>query len=100
MESAVAARQVRWESAGAHWEFAPRKLLDGRPTSKPSASVRIETSVGAAELTIWTSGEADLSHLRLPDDGSEVVVDTYELTSVLGLNGCLDDLERHVGIAE
>jgi len=100
LEGAVAARSGKWRQAGARWELVRHRLPDGRLTDKPSASVRVETEAGLAELTVWVSGEADLSHLRLPDEGGDIAVETYELTSAVGLNGCLDDLERHVGMAE
>lgn len=91
LDQAVFARTVRWRAAEARWEIARWPVTD-----KPAASLRVETAVGMAELTMWVSGEADLVYLRHPE--TEPVTEHYELTAALGLVGCLDDLEGFVGL--
>jgi hypothetical protein len=86
----AAARAKRWEQAGVFWE-----VRRGPQASKPAVSVRAESPTALAELTVWVSGEAEIIHARLE---GEPVVEVYELTGPLGLAGCLDDLERYLGL--
>ena len=51
-----------------------------------------------AELTLWVSGEADLTHAGLVPEITELIVQQYEITSEIGLAGCLDDFETLLGI--
>jgi hypothetical protein len=51
-----------------------------------------------AELILWVSGEADLIHTR--SLGAEPVTEHYEITADLGLTGCLDDLEKYIGLPD
>ena len=59
--------------------------------------VRCESEDVVAELLARSSGLVDLivGDLRT----GESATDHYEVTSVIGLSGCLDDLERAVGAA-
>lgn len=88
----VARRAAGWTALWATWE-----VTHGTQPPKPSKSLRLETTDALAELTMWVSGEADLSWVRpIPD--ADVRVEHYEITDELGLRGCLDDLEGHVGL--
>jgi hypothetical protein len=66
---------------------------------KPAASLRAESPSRAAELILWVSGEADLTYAELKPRITDPIVDYYEITTPLGLSGCLDDFEKHMGIA-
>ena len=68
-----------WKEQGIEVDFLP----PGRSASwsKPSASVRCETSRTLAELVVWTSGEADLTTFRRDLDRSDhPSVRHYEIT--------------------
>lgn len=88
----VARRAPTWTASGASWE-----IRRGTQPPKPAVSLRIETTDGLAELTIWVSGEADLSWVR-PTPDADICVEHYEISGELGLRGCMDDLEGHLGI--
>ena len=60
-----------------------------------SARLIIERQLGL----LWVSGEADLTHAQLLPRITDPSVDHYEITTLLGLTGCLDDFEAHMGIA-
>ncbi len=93
LDDAVAARRARWEAARVTWE-----IVRGPVTDKPAASLRAEAPTAVAELTLWVSGEADLTHAGLVPVVTELAIEHYELTSALGLAGCLDDFEALLGI--
>lgn len=91
LDHAVATRASAWQAAGCLWQIIRWPITD-----KPAASLRIERGDATAELILWVSGEADLSHV--PGIHHEPVSEHYEITTVLGLNGCLDDLEMRIGL--
>ena len=94
LDDAVEARRTRWAAAGVTWE-----IIRGRfATNKPSTSLRAEAPTAVAELTLWVSGEADLTHAGLVPEITELIVQQYEITSEIGLAGCLDDFETLLGI--
>jgi hypothetical protein len=92
LDQEVARRASSWANAGATWE-----VTHGRATPKPAAWIRVETSDAMGELTLWVSGEADMAWVRPIPDG-DIQQEHYEITGELGLRGCLDDFERHLGI--
>src|SRR5450631_1639247 len=93
LDDAVEARRARWAVAGVTWEIVRHPLTD-----KPAASLRAEAPTAVAELILWVSGEADLTHAELVPVITEPRVEHYEITSLPGLAGCLDDFETLLGI--
>jgi hypothetical protein len=91
LDHAVSARIPTWRHADARWE-----IIRWPVTDKPAASLRVEKAGAEAELTLWVSGEAELIYAR--GIGEEPVSKHYEITTALGLNGCLDDLETRIGL--
>lgn len=94
LDDAVAARRAKWEAAGISW-----KVVRTGAQEKPAASLRAESSSRVSELLLWVSGEADLTYAQLEPRITDPTVDHYEVTTPLGLNGCLDDFEKHMGIS-
>jgi hypothetical protein len=93
LDDAVEARRARWAAAGVTWE-----IVRGLATNKPSTSLRAEAPTAVAELTLWVSGEADLTHAGLVPAITEPSVQQYEITSEIGLARCLNDFETLLGI--
>jgi len=93
LDAAVEARRERWAAAGVTWEIVRHPATD-----KPAASLRAEAPTAVAELILWVSGEADLMHAGLVPVITEPSVEHYEITSSLGLEGCLDDFEARLEI--
>jgi hypothetical protein len=89
-ERLVESKAREWEQSGIRTEFHR-----GPQRTKSSAWVNCETEWSIAQLVVWTSGEADLSWCA-KDTRDAPLVDTYELTSEIGLLGCLDDLTAHL----
>jgi hypothetical protein len=59
---------------------------------KAVTAVEFESAVWLVEVSVWNSGEADLSTVRLVDD--RVVNEMYGLIGLEDLNGLLDELVR------
>jgi len=95
LDKAIIARRGKWESAGISWEVVRHEEHD-----KPAVSLRAESPARVAELLLWVSGEADLTHAQLMPHVTDPTVDHYELTSQVGLDGCLDDFESAMGIGD
>ncbi|SER99536.1 hypothetical protein SAMN05216188_11917 [Lentzea xinjiangensis] len=87
--AAVRAYAPQWERAGIQWQ-----LTFGPERDKSAAWVTCETGDMAGQLTVWTSGEAELDTGNLATG----VVDPvhYELTSAQELATCLDDLTNRL----
>lgn len=87
--AAVRAHAPRWECAGIQWEpaFGPER-------DKSAAWVVCETGDLVGQLTVWTSGEAELD----AGDLKTGVIDHvhYDLTSPRELGDCLDDLTHRL----
>lgn len=83
-------RRSFWEQHEIKVEFSrgPSRL-------KSSAWVTCEGRAAIAQLIVWDSGEADLSTAS-KDSADPPVVEHYEITSEIGLLGCLDDLTEHL----
>jgi hypothetical protein len=91
LDQAVSARVLAWRAAGARWE-----IIRWPVTDKPASSLRVEKADALAELILWVSGEAELMCVRHIE--GQPLSEHYEITTTLGLNGCLDDLEAHIGL--
>lgn len=91
LDHAVAARVLAWRAADVRWE-----IIRWPVTDKPASSLRVERDDAMAELILWVSGEAELISVRHVAD--QTLSEHYEVTTALGLNGCLDDLEAHIGL--
>jgi hypothetical protein len=93
LDTGVAARCARWESAGLTWE-----IVRDDTQAKPASSLRAETASRVAELLLWVSGEADLIYAELQPRVTEPTVEHHEVRTVLGLNGLLDEFDHHIGL--
>ena len=91
LDHAVSARGSAWRGAGARWQ-----IIRWPVTDKPAASLRVERADAEAELILWVSGEAELIYAR--GIGNEPASEHYEITTALGLNSCLDDLETYIDL--
>lgn len=87
--AAVRAYAPRWEGAGIRWQ-----LTFGPERDKSAAWVVCETGDLAGQLTVWTSGEAELDAGNLATGVIDPV--HYELTSAQDLGICLHDLTRRL----
>ncbi|MEV0664323.1 hypothetical protein ACIBI3_14320 [Actinomadura luteofluorescens] len=87
--TAVHERGPAWESAGVQW-----RLTIGPTRDKSAAWVACENARRTAQLTVWTSGEAEF------DVGDFITGATtsthYDLATRQDLDSCLDDLTRHL----
>lgn len=93
LDKAVAMRSARWEAAGISWE-----IVGSGTEAVPKVSLRAESPARVAELLLAVSGEADLTYAELEPRITDPIVDRYQITSRAGLDRCLDDFERHMGI--
>src|SRR5690242_15399152 len=91
LDGAVCARSGAWRENGVQWRI---RRCPAAP--KPAANLSVERASAMADLTLWMSGEAELGWS--PDAGTEPGWRHYEISSVLELNACLDDLEAHLGL--
>ncbi|MEV6929038.1 hypothetical protein AB0M46_31735 [Dactylosporangium sp. NPDC051485] len=83
--AAVAARAAWWQEAGVQWQ-----LHYGPAHDKSAAWVDCTTAHREAQLTVWTSGEAELD---VGDVSTGAITSThYELSDTAELAVCLDDL--------
>jgi hypothetical protein len=88
LESAIQERAGTWTALG-----LSRRLLPIHPNhGKPVTGAEFESAVWLVEVTIWRSGEADLSTVRLTDD--RVVNKHYELAGREDLDRLVDELVR------
>jgi hypothetical protein len=93
LEKAVATRSARWAAAGISWE-----IVGVGTEAVPAASLRAASPARVAELLLSVSGEADLTYAELEATITDPTVDRCEVTTRIGLDHCLDDFERHLGI--
>jgi hypothetical protein len=91
LDDSVSRRARAWHTAEVRWE-----IVRWRPTDKPASSLRVERGDALAELILWVSGEAELTYTRRMEDAP--MSEHYEITTAVGLDGCLDDLEAHIGL--
>jgi len=73
-----------WSSAGVR-----REVIHFPPRDKAAAALRLETPGALGEVILWASGEADASWASKRQ--GPVGVDHYEVSSSLGLRGCISD---------
>jgi hypothetical protein len=93
VDEAVATRSARWAAAGISWE-----IVGTGTEAVPAVSLRAASPARVAELLLSVSGEADLTYAELEPRITDPTVDRYEVTTRIGLDHCLDDFERHMGI--
>ncbi len=79
------------------WEQNEIKVEFSRGPSrlKSAAWVTCEGKSALAQLIVWDSGEADLSTAS-KDSVEMLLVEHYEVTSEIGLLGCLEDLTQYL----
>jgi hypothetical protein len=87
--SQVERRTGSWESASLKW-----KVTLGEPTEKPSVWLDLSSERGDGQLILWSSGEVELIWGRGP--GWEAHQEHRDVTTELGVEMCLDDLEQAV----
>ncbi|MEV0717932.1 hypothetical protein [Asanoa sp. NPDC050611] len=87
---ATAARATTWRAAGAQW------TVERSPTTwkKPSVTAVWTTTHHALQLTVWTSGEAELDHLTVSTEVIATVA--YDLSSLDDLANLLDDVTHRL----
>jgi hypothetical protein len=83
----VRRRADRWTGLGITANFKPPSD-EARQRSKWSATADLDSTDAAGELTIWTSGEAEMTVAYLSDGAMQLV--HYDLTEA-ELGACLDD---------
>ncbi|MFG1611063.1 hypothetical protein [Actinoplanes sp. NPDC049265] len=86
LEPAVRERASTWAALELRQNVRPVHPNHGKPVT----GVEFESSIWLVEVTIWSSGEADVSTVRLTDD--RVVNKHYELADRSGLDRLLDEL--------
>jgi hypothetical protein len=88
LEPAVWQRASTWAAL----ELRHRVLPIHPNHGKPVTGAQFESACWLVEVTIWSTGEAELSTLRLTDD--RVVNKHYDLVDRKDLDGLLDELVR------
>jgi hypothetical protein len=83
---ALTARSETWERLGLAWTIGPVLPNWGKALVK----AEFETAEVIGDLTIWVSGETELSTIRLTDD--RVVNKHYDLATLDDLGAVLDEL--------
>ncbi len=86
LEPAVRKRATAWAALELRQHVRPVDPNHGKPVT----SVEFESSSWLVEVTVWSSGEADVSTVRLTDD--RVVNKRYELADRNDLDGLVDEL--------
>ncbi|MEU5725043.1 hypothetical protein ABZ783_24925 [Micromonospora sp. NPDC047738] len=86
---AVTARASQWTSAGVRWE-----LHRGPTRDKSAAWIVCTTTDQEAQLTVWTSGEAELDIAHI--SAGTVTSTHYEMSTGTDLNACLDELTHRL----
>jgi hypothetical protein len=90
--AAVQERGPGWEAAGIQCQFTLGPTRD-----KSAAWVTCESTQTAAQLTIWTSGEAELDTADLTSDATSQT--HYDRTTPQDLTACLNDLAERLSSA-
>ncbi|MGC5286119.1 hypothetical protein [Micromonospora sp. DT231] len=86
---AVTSHASQWNDAGVHW-----KLHRGPTRDKSAAWIHCATKDREAQLTVWTSGEAELD---LADLSAGTVISThYDMSTAADLTACLDELTHRL----
>ena len=80
-------RRARWRDAGLTSE-----LVEGPVTDDPASWLILSANDALGQLTVWTSGEADMDWGTPANGGSR----HYDLESRDDLNRCLDELEAEL----
>jgi hypothetical protein len=85
MRSAIESRLDGWTHVGVRVEIV-------RHTPSTSLLARGTSDTALADLVIWSTGEADLIWAVIAK-GGDPATDHYEISSALGVEGMLDDLD-------
>ncbi|MFD0538966.1 hypothetical protein ACFQY7_39820 [Actinomadura luteofluorescens] len=83
--AAIQDRGPAWEATGTQWQ-----ITTGPKTDKPSVWVTCENTHNLAQLTIWSSGEAELDLGHPTDDATTSI--HYDLATHEDLATRLGDL--------
>ncbi|TDB69437.1 hypothetical protein [Micromonospora sp. KC723] len=86
---AVTAHARQWNNAGIRWE-----LHRGPTRDKSAAWIVCTTTDHEAQLTVWTSGEAELDIAHIST--GTVTSTHYEMSTTADLTACLDDLTHRL----
>jgi hypothetical protein len=86
LSAAIAARADIWERLALRWQMGQVQPNYG----KPVVSAALESAAWLVEVTIWGTGEAELTTIRLADD--RIVNKHYDLSSRDDLEGLLDEI--------
>ncbi|OXR43450.1 hypothetical protein B7C42_04317 [Nocardia cerradoensis] len=87
--TAIQDRSRSWESKAITWE-----LTLGPTRDKSAAWVICESTHTAAQLTVWTSGEAELDIASLTTDASTST--HHQFADRQDLEACLDHLTKRL----
>lgn len=82
LEPAIQERASTWAALELRQRVRPVDSNHGKPVT----GAEFESSIWLVEVTIWSSGEADVATVRLTDD--RVVNTHYELADRNDLDGC------------
>jgi hypothetical protein len=86
---AVTAHASHWNSADVRW-----KLHRGPTRDKSAAWIVCTTMDRVAQLTVWTSGEAELDLAQIST--GTVISTHYEMSTTADLTACLADLTHRL----
>ncbi|MDW5325336.1 hypothetical protein [Plantactinospora sp. KLBMP9567] len=86
---AVTARTAQWANAGVRWE-----LHRGPTRDKSAAWIICTTADREAQLTVWTSGEAELDIAQIST--GTVTSTHYDMSTAADLTTCLDELTHQL----
>ena len=92
LEREVARRQDRWQGAA-----AASSITLGPATDKPGAWLDLSTPTAAAQLTVWTSGEAEVQWGYVAEPLRTHAASPV-LRSAADVGACLDELEDLLGL--
>lgn len=90
LASAVDEHVEIWSRLAMSWRTFPVQPNHGKPVVR----AELESTAWIVQIMIWSTGEAELDTIRLPDD--RLVTKHYDLTSRSDLEVLLDELVRLV----
>lgn len=89
---AVTARASQWNRTGVRW-----KPYRGPTRDKSAAWIVCTTTDREAQLTVWTSGEAELDLAQIST--GTLISTHYEMSTAADLTACLNDLTHRLASA-
>lgn len=69
--------------------------LGGDSSEKPMVALTLEGPARMGQLLLWGTGEAEIGVIEVPDE-QEVLVETREITTLFGLQECLNAMASTV----